>query len=267
MECEWIRTSEHDLEHLRKASKGVAVIPLACIETHGPHLPLGSDPLALDKVIERVVAMETVAVLPTLSYATVFGSVAGSGGISLHPDLAVRLLENICDEVYRNGFEKIVLLQGHGGNFHFGMPFLVRMIELGKQYALYSIPVYAGKSEDIRALRESSSGGHACELETSVMMATDESLVNLGKMKKEAFISRPGPDVGAAQTPVFWHVRHPEMCVGEPHKATREKGEKALDLWAEGIAEILRKIKRDKMVAPAMRKIAREHKRQPKKAD
>ena len=260
MECYWIRTSEADLPALRKAAKGVALIPLACIETHGPHLPVGSDVLQIDAVLERVARQEPVAILPTLSYATAFGQPAGAGGISVHPDVAVRLLENICDEVYRNGFSKIVLVQGHGGNFHFGMSFLIRMVELGKTFGLYSIPVMAGKHADIRALRETDSGGHACEIETSCLMAVDEALVDLSKMRKKAFARGSGPDVGCAQTPVFWHAQNPELCVGEPHAARRDKGDKVLGLWAQGIVETVRKIKKDRVVIPAMKKIVRQMK-------
>jgi creatinine amidohydrolase len=257
MECYWNRNTESTLAALRRASAGVAVIPLASIESHGPHLPLGSDTHCIDHVVSLVLRKETVAVLPTLQYTHVASARSRPGGVNLASDLLMDMVENLCDEIHRNGFDKIVLLHGHGGNVFLGEAFVRRMLERDKPYALYSIPVLPGIGMELRALMESEHIGHACEFETSLNMAACPGLVDLKALGKRTFTPLPGPEVGVAITPVDWIARHPEMFKGEPQKATPEKGEKIATLWSDAIIKHLRLIKRDRLTARAMKNCAR----------
>ena len=254
MEYYWIRNTETELAKLHRATKGVAVLPISSIESHGPHLPLGSDPLCLEHTVERVLEKEKVAILPPLPYTYVAEARMLPGAIHIRSEVLMDFVECICDEVHRNGFHKIVILHGHGGNVFLGGAFLSRMLEREKDYAVYSIPVFAGRGHEISALLETSETGHACEMETSLDMAACPELVNLKTLGKKTFPSRPGPDAGSAGTPVGWCSRHPEMAVGEPQKASLEKGEKIAQLWADGIVETLRKIKSDTICRREMRK-------------
>ncbi len=252
MECYWIRNTEASLAELRRASQSVAVIPLASIESHGPHLPLGSDPLCKDYIVEKVLEQETVAMLPTICYSFVAAARMLPGAIHIRSELLMDMVENICDEVYRNGFDKVVLLHCHGGNVFLDTAFLRRMQEREKPYAVYSIPVLCGIGDQVPALLESNEMGHACEFETSLNMVACPELVNLEALGEKTFPTQPAPEVGVAGTPVDWTVRHPEMAVGFPQKATPEKGEKIAQLWADALIEHLRLIKKDKLCQSAM---------------
>lgn len=260
MECYWNRNTETTLAELRKVSKGVAVVPLAAIESHGPHLALGSDTHCIEHVVGLVVQNETVAILPTVQYAYVASARTLPGAIHIRSDLLMEIVENICDEIYRNDFNKIVLLHGHGGNVFLGQAFVKRMQEREKPYAVYSIPVLPEIDEDINALMESRHTGHACEFETSLNMVACPELVNLKTLGKRTFPPHSGPRVGAAITSVDWISQHPEMAVGEPQKATRQKGEKIAKLWSDSIIRHLRLIKRDKIVLRTVKNyICRAH--------
>jgi len=252
MNCYWIQNTETTLAELRRASGGVAVVPLASIESHGPHLPLGSDPLCIEHIVGRVVAEETVAVLPTVIYSSVIEARMLPGAVNINTGTLMDLVENICDEVYRNGFDKIVLLQGHGGNVALNEAFLKRALEKDKPYLVYSLPVLAGQWEKVSPLLETAETGHACEFETNLNMAACPELVRLDLLGEKTFPTQPSPRVGSAQTPVEWNSRHPEMAVGEPQKATREKGEKIRDLWVQGILHDLRLIKQDTLTREVM---------------
>jgi len=245
MDYYWIRCTEHELAKLHRATKGVAVLPISSIESHGPHLPLGSDPHCLDHVVRRVLEREKVAVLPNLPYTYVAEARILPGAIHIQSDRLMDFVECIFDEVSRNGFKKIVFIHGHGGNIFLGDAFLRRTLEREKDYTAYSIPVFAGKAGEIRGLLETSEWGHACEMETSLDMVACPELVNLKTLGKKTFPSQPGPDVASAGASVNWTMQHPEMAVGEPQKASPEKGENIMQLWADGIVETLRKIKRD----------------------
>lgn len=253
MECYWIRNTDATLAGLRRVARSVAVIPLASIESHGPHLPLGSDPLGIEYIMELVLKKETVAVLPVLPYTNVVEARMLPGAIHIRTDLLMDFLENICDEIYRNGFNKIVLLHGHGGNESLAKAFLARILEKEKPYAFYNIPVLAGRGEQIKNELETTLIGHACELETSLDMVACPELVNLKALGKKTFPSQPVPDVGSAQTPVWWTAAHPDMAVGFPWKATPAKGKKIAKYWADGIVESLRLIKKDRLCSSAMK--------------
>jgi creatinine amidohydrolase len=245
------------LPKLCKASKGVAVIPLTSIESHGPHLPLGSDPLCFEYVLAGVVKKETVAVLPILPYSYVAEARVLPGAIHIKTSILTSLVENICDEVYRNGFDKIVLLHGHGGNFTLLNAFGAMILEKEKPYAVYTVPVFAGNGDKVTPLLETKEGGHACEMETSMNMVACPELVNLKAIGKRTFPTLPGPNTGVALTPVEWIARHPNMAVGVPQKGTVAKGKKILKLWIDGIVDHLRMIKKDTICLKAMKDYAK----------
>lgn len=261
MECFWARVSAGDFPKLRKASKGVAVLPLGCLETHGPHLPLGTDGLAVDEAMRRLAQRETVAILPTLYYNVVTGAPAGTGGVHIKQDVMFMLLENICDEAARNGFTKICLANGHG--CYIGSIFPVRILEAGKDYTIYNIPAYAGKFKEMAQMDQSAHYGHACSVETSMVMASAEGLVHLEKMKKKSFPINRVPDIGVATVPVRWAMQYPELCVGEPHSASRKKGETYMNMWVDELVATLRKIKRDQTVPAAFQRVIRNHRALP----
>lgn len=245
VDCYWVRNTEKSLRRLRAATKGVAVLPLASIESHGPHLPLGSDLLCTDHIMAAVLRDVTVAVLPTLAYTCVTAARMLPGAIHVMSSVLMDQVETICDEVARNGFEKVVLFQGHGGNVFVDSAFVRRILERNKPYVVYSIPVFAGKGEDLAALCESDDLGHACELETSMCLAACPDLVALKALGKKTFPSQPGLDVGCAHTSADWIARHPEMAVGRPRLATREKGVRAFEIWVAGVVDCLKRVKRD----------------------
>lgn len=248
IDCYWNRNTDATLPVLCQLSGRVAVIPLASIESHGPHLPLGSDTFCIEHVLKRVTELEVVALLPTLQYSYVADARMLPGAIHIRTDLLSDLVENICDEVGRNGFDKVVLLQGHGGNVTLDQGFMRRMLERDKNYLVYSIPVFAGRGEDVMKLMKSRELGHACEFETSLNLAACPELVNLKALRNHRhFRTHPTPAIGASRIPVDWVAAHPKMAVGFPALATVEKGRQTAELWAQAIATAIRQIKADKL--------------------
>lgn len=246
MECFWIRNTDRTLPALRRASRGVAMIPLTSIESHGPHLPLGSDTLCAEYLLRKVAARETVAILPILQYSYVADARMMPGAVHIRTDLLSDLVENICDEVGRNGFTKVVLLHAHGGNVTLDGAFTRRMLERNKSYMTYSISVLAGTWKEMAKLMETRELGHACEFETSLNLVACPELVNLKVPDSRHFPTHPVPAVGRVLTPVDWVAAHPVMAVGYPRKANARKGERVAEIWANGIVEDLRRIKKDR---------------------
>lgn len=252
MECYWIRNTEATLAKLREASEGVAMVPLGSIESHGPHLPLGSDPIKTDNLVRHIVEQETVAVLPTVPYSYVAAARVLPGAIHIPSALLIDWMEQICDEIHRNGFNKIVLLHGHGGNVALHQMICSRMLEKEKPYALYSLSAQADRMPEMFKLMDHPEQGHACEWETSLNMVACPELVDLKALGDRTFPTVPGPDTGAALTPVDYISRHPDMAIGKPQLATKEKGEQILAMAVEGVVRHLRMIKKDTKVLEVM---------------
>ena len=252
----WIRNTDETIRDLHRASDGVAMIPLGSIESHGPHLPLGCDPIKTDNLVKNILKHETVATLPTLHYSYNADARMLPGAISIRSDILMDYVENICDEVYRNGFSKIVLLHGHGGNVSLHQMFGCRMLEREKPYVTYSLsaqpgPVWEEMKKD--STDETPEWGHACEWETSMMYLADEKLVTLEKLNGRTYPSAGALPVGHTLTPVDWVAKYPMMAVGKPHLASKEKGEKFMAAVVAAIVKHLRLIKADTRTAAVMK--------------
>ena len=120
MNWEYLRSDE--MKEAIEKSGGLCVLPLGCLEKHGNHLPLGTDSLEGRTAVEMAAELEYAVVFPTGMW---FGDVMGAhsrinpkdpGFIGLNPHTLLTVLEELCDEIARNGFRKILICNSHGGN-------------------------------------------------------------------------------------------------------------------------------------------------------
>ena len=236
--------SYKDIEELVKEGY-IPVIPVGSLEVHGPHLPLGTDGLVIHKLALEVAKIEKIVVLPPLYYAYVPENRHFPGTISLTAETFHKLLEEICDELGRMGFKKIVILNGHGGNIVPISLFVRELLWKRKGYKVYAINSPWGCIQDeIEKIRESEIVGHAGEIETSLVLYVNPNLVKKERIPGKAKLG-PRRVVNGAETPVDWVGHALEGYVGEPGKASYEKGEKLFKVWAKRVAEFIRKIRED----------------------
>ena len=97
-------------------SQGVCLVPLSVIERHGHHLPLGTDMYIGREVCRRAGRAGAGLVFPDNPYTQIPEARHLPGTISIEGELILRLLDNLCREIARNGLKKIVLVNAHGGN-------------------------------------------------------------------------------------------------------------------------------------------------------
>lgn len=244
----WHELTSDDLAAACEEAAGVAMIPVGSLERHGPHLPLGCDTLAATAIAERVEAVEPVVVLPTMPYTFVPQCKFQPGAVHVRGDILMSHLSAVCDEVYRNGFDKIVLMHAHGGNIPMSQSILQHTLEEEKPWALYSLPPLAGAGDVIRELMQTEHFGHAGELETSVALALFPDLCHMDRVADREWPPNKELDVSPAATPIDWIATWPEMTVGRPDRATRQKGERIVEAWVSAVVEALRKIKRDRVL-------------------
>ncbi len=254
----WIELTTTEFAEARTRAAGVALLPVGSIETHGPHLPVGCDAFVAEKVADLAAAEEPVVVLPALPYTWSPQARRHPGAITLQSTHLLGMMEDICDDVYRNGFPKIVLLHGHGGNVPMdAVP--MHMVERGKPYALYAINPWSSLDPAVLTReRQHAPIGHACHVETSALQFTRPDLAKLENLEGEDFTPRETLQVGEALTGIGWIERHPYGVIGDPRRATPALGEELVRGWAHGVAEILRRIKADTTTPRVVREFIRE---------
>lgn len=120
MNWEFLRSDE--MADAIERSGGLCILPIGCTEKHGPHMPLGADSLQAKAHVELAATMEDVVVFPTAMWLGDMIGIHGipkernHGAICLNPHTLLTILEELCDEIARNGFRKILIVNAHGGN-------------------------------------------------------------------------------------------------------------------------------------------------------
>ena len=232
-------------------SGGVCLLPLACLERHGHHLPLGTDYFRAREICARAAKIEPVMVFPVFIYTQIMEARHYPGTIALDGELILHLLEKLCAEIARNGLKKIVLVSAHGGNSHFTRYFAQSQLASRRDYVVY-VPGNVLLPEDEAAIEpqwETKVDGHAGESETSQILAMMPELV-----KREAFPQEPEGmplerlktlSQAGVYTGIWWYADHPTHYCGDGRPATAEKGEKELAADARALAAAVRIIKED----------------------
>lgn len=254
---EWEEMTTYDLEEYAKKEDAVAIVPVGCLEAHGPHLPLGTDILAVGKIALLAAEREEVVVLPPLPYAWTSVHTGYSGAINMKAEVLLTFWGNIFDEIARNGFKKIILLNGHGGNKGILWVFIREFALKNKDYTIYYHNYFSSKEVDnlITKLRMDSME-HADEVETSIMLYLYPELCQMDKVPKTRIEKTKDFDVKPAIVGFEWATNWTKWhnATGAPYKATAEKGEKLVELFVKILIELIKKVKADDKVLDAKKK-------------
>lgn len=249
MGWKWEEFTAPDLVKAQHAVDRTCVVPLGVLEKHGDHLPVGTDALFVTRVTEEATALEPVVQFPTFLFGQILEAKPFPGTIAIRHDLMAALLLNLCEEISRNGFTKIILLNGHGGNESFLANFTLGMLDQARPFTLYTVmlshyllPLQA--SPEWKAMTQSGFDDHGGEMETSLLMAVRPDLV---KMKETA---PPGTKLNRmahvpASTPVWWYADYPEHYGGDATHATPDKGAYLMQKLSQRLAEIFKAVKSD----------------------
>lgn len=236
----WLEISRMDT-----ASK-IVILPLGSIEQHGHHLPLCTDTALVETVAQGVHKRMTddVILLPTLWCGHSTHHRAFPGTISVSQGVYQALIGELCDSIIRMGARKIFLLNGHGGN---DVPARYAMRDIKTRHAgvaglqVVFASYWSLAADALRSARESGPGGmgHACEMETSLMLLKHGELVNMALAKQDGPEQRPPYRITDMQhgTPYYMVEEFDEISttgtVGQPELASAEKGER----FYEGIID------------------------------
>jgi len=233
--------SETTWKDVREGAYDVAVLPWGATEPHNYHLPFATDVYETQAIAAESarIAWERWArplVLPTVPFGVNAQQLDLPGTINLHPSTQATVLADIIESLEGHGFEKLLILNGHGGNDFRQM---IREAQDATPIFLSTLSWFRipGTMDHFDA-----PGDHAGEAETSLMMHLHPELVRplseagLGQAKswKLAAIQE-----GWAWAPRQWSKVTEDTGVGDPSLATAAKGELFLNLVTEKIAGYL----------------------------
>ena len=253
----WEELTARDFPKALKQSRGVCVLPLGCLEKHGGHLPVGTDLFQIRAVAEAAAAIEPAVIFPPYYLTQIQCGKHQPGAVALPGNLITELLDGVCEEIARNGFHKILLLNGHGGN-EYWMIYSAWMMahERERPFTVYAARLSDfwsnDKSPNYAKLKQCDVDAHGGEKETSLMLAVRPDLVKMADLEK------PGKPLGRVKhlpvyTPHWWYADYPGHYAGDGRYGTPEKGKAALSDCARNVAAIIRAVKRD-TEAPRLRK-------------
>ena len=244
-EIEWARLTGPEIRAVAAQTDALAVLPIGSLEQHGPHLPVITDTASASAAAiraARLVADELpVLVLPGLWTGMSEHHLPFGGTISLNYTELAGVLRGITRSLRALGFARLLIVNGHGGNMD---PLAVAARELAHEFGLPVVattPWFATMA-DIRDIAETAeTPGHACEGESSVMLAIAPDIVHPDKFD-EAVRQRPEPTPSYGGYSRFWSFseRAPVTGVlGDPRTASAEKGEKFLAVHAQALANAM----------------------------
>jgi creatinine amidohydrolase len=220
-----------EVEAALESGTRTAIVAVGSVEQHGPHLPLVMDTLAGDELSRRVAAeLGDALAAPTIHPGCSGHHMDFPGTITISPETLMSTIESYCTSLDEHGFERIVLIPTHGGNFapvNTVVPEIARTIdarvialaELGELMTLMNAGLReAGVEYEEPVI-------HAGAAETAIVLAVAEDLVRTDELR----VGREGEiSVSRLLSEGFRSITKTGV-LGDPREGTPEAGEAILE--------------------------------------
>ena len=218
-----------------QASVNTVLIPIGMIEAHGPHCALGTDVLIPREFVKRLEDEmgDRILMAPEITYGHSWGLAPFAGTIDVSAEAFSNYVYEICKGFHQNGFENILLFNGHGGNNSSLDIVTEKLADLSVR--TLTINWFIDYREDIKTIAPDP--GHAGEDETSLVLAINEEYAYT-------------EGVGSHEIPLPKRFRfkeggktlYPEAFSGNAEAATSEKGEQLYQLLTGLIVKDIEKL-------------------------
>jgi len=250
----WLDLTWEDFSS-RDMSRAIAVLPVAAVEQHGPHLPVGVDAYIAEGYMRRMAPLVPddldVLTLPVQAVGKSNEHLRFPGTLTLSAETAIRAWTEIGESVRRAGCRKLVFVNSHRGNIA-----VVDIVARDLRVRLDMLVITAawhrlGYPDGLYGADEMRHGVHAGDVETSLMLAFRPDTARMDRAEnfvpRTVAMERELKHLRAIQPVGFgWMAGdlHPKGAMGDASAATAEKGEASADHGARAFVELLRDVDR-----------------------
>jgi creatinine amidohydrolase/Fe(II)-dependent formamide hydrolase-like protein len=225
------------------------LLPVGAIEQHGPHLPLDVDAFDAEFLAQKVAeacSEPKPLVLPLVPYGVSYHHDDFPGTISITNESMARYIYDIGMSVARQGIKKLIMINGHGDN----APTLNYAAQMINRDAGIFVCVDTGETSDvdIDPLTATQNDVHAGEIETSTTLAIRPELVHMDRARDSTLQFSNRYLNFSSRNHVPWYVQTKKISetgtMGDPTKATPEKGKKVWEIMIGHLVAFVEEIKR-----------------------
>lgn len=225
--------SLYNLNNYEIKSGKKIIIPLGSIEQHGPHLPISTDTIIAEYLANQLTKKTSSYALPAIPYGVSFEH-RPFFNISISNDVLSELLSQVCISLGENGFNQIIILNGHRGNMGV-LQYIPQIVERNNP----KVNVF-GINYWHLIEREFDHGGF---VETSLMLAIEPKLVQM-QMAKRGYLNKKRLHstyrTFLSNTSSFKITRN--GVLGDPRKATSEEGKKIISITMKNLVRTLKEL-------------------------
>lgn len=244
-------TAPDFVKAVEKSAK-TCIIAIGVMEKHGPHLPLGTDLYLSREYALRAAAKEYAVVFPWYYFSQINEARHQPGTIAYSPELIWKMLQETLNELNRNGFEKIIIVNGHGGNNAFLNYFGMAQLSERRNYALYWFrpednPEVAKRVTELT--QRDKFDAHAGNSETSEMLAAQPAVSHPDRAGQQSGVDQERmKQLQYVYTGIWWYASYPNHYGGDGSKANAQAGELLINETVSQLVKMIQQVKADKTV-------------------
>jgi creatinine amidohydrolase len=255
-------------QRLKEPGQDVVMVPLGSTEKHGAHIPLGTDSYITMTAVVMAAEMADCLHMPLLPFGYsphhMGRLLEGAGTITLQAETYRRVMHDVARSLIFHGFARVIFVSHHGSNTK-PIDEVLRYLryETGGFFAFYKTPT----ERELNVLQgvlenppEETPGWHSSELETSCLMSVNPGLVDMSRAVADrphaprwmgpAFSKVDGTGTvafGGSENiwvPMEHHEYSDTAVIGNPFRATAEKGEEIFRRMARHLADFVQEVRK-----------------------
>ena len=224
----------------------LVVIPVASLEQHSLHLPVFTDSMILQEVVNRIEKRlsRDVLILPVMWLGYSQHHMKYPGTVSASSETHLAIMNDVLVCMIEHGFSQFLLINSHGGNEPNISVLRQRVMEGYEDVNLFTTTPYAGSSDKINEVLTlgSKGSGHASECETAMIMAIDPDLVKTDALHEDG--QRRRESIPGLRLYKRFDQNTEHGGLGDPRPATAEMGEQIFQVAEDFLVDAIREIYR-----------------------